>query len=268
LSVMQGRIFNATDKPVWAEPGQPEPAHRTVMLSAALARVLFPDQDPIGKHVLLWNNIDAEVVGIATDSLERGLDRGPALTVYLPYGRSGLPSEFLLEVRGDPMAVIPAVRSVIARLDPSLPVADIRTFDDVIHRSISLQRLNSSILAVFSGLALLLATFGIYSVLSYSVTSRIAEIGVRMALGASASGIVSMTVRQVLRPASLGVAIGAAAAYVLSGVLKSLLFGVPPFDLLTYAAVVALLFAMAVLASWAPARRAARTEPAMALRLE
>jgi putative ABC transport system permease protein len=230
--------------------------------------VLFPNEDPIGKHVLLWNHSDAEVVGVAGDSLERGLDRGPALTVYLPYGRVGLPSEFLLETRGDPMAVVQAVRSVVARLDPNLPVADIRTFDEVVNRSISSQRMNSFILAIFSGLALLLASFGIYSVLSYSVTSRTAEIGVRMALGANASGIVSMTVRQGLRPAFLGITIGGAAAYALSGFLKSLLFGVRPFDLITYAAVVALLLATAALASWSPAHRAARTDPVIALRLE
>jgi putative ABC transport system permease protein len=268
LPLLHGRIFNATDKPVSTERGQPEPAHRTVMLSAALAKMLFPNEDPIGKHVLLWNNIDAEAVGVAGDSLERGLDRGPALTVYLPYGRVALPSEFLLETRDDPMAVVRAVRSLVARLDPNLPVADVRTFDDVVNRSISSRRMNSFILAIFSGLALLLASFGIYSVLSYSVTSRTAEIGVRMALGASASGIVSMTVRLGLRPAFLGVTIGGAAAYALSGFLKSLLFGVRPFDLITYAAVVVLLLVMAALACWAPARRAARTDPAIALRLE
>lgn len=268
LPLLHGRRFNPSDKPVGAGRGQPEPAHRTVMLSAALAKALFPNEDATGKHVLLWNNIDAEVVGVAGDSLERGLDRGPALTVYLPYGRVALPSEFLLETRGDPMAVVPAVRSIIARLDRNLPVAEIRTFEDVVNRSISSQRMNSLILAIFSSLALLLASFGIYSVLSYSVTSRTAEIGVRMALGASASGIVSMTVRQGLRPAILGVTIGGAAAYALSSFLKSLLFGVRPFDLITYAAVVALLLAMAALASWAPARRAARTDPVIALRLE
>ncbi|HWC95459.1 MAG TPA: ABC transporter permease [Candidatus Sulfopaludibacter sp.] len=268
LPLLRGRIFDATDKSVSAERGQPEPTHRTVMLSAALEKVLFPNEDPIGKHVLLWNNRDAEVVGVAGDSLERGLDRGPALTVYLPYGRLGLPSEFLLETRGDPMAVVPAVRSVVARLDPNLPIADIRTFDDVVNRSISSQRLNTSILAIFSGLALLLASFGIYSVLSYSVTARTAEIGVRMALGANPSGIVGMTVRRGLRPAFLGVTIGGVAAYALSGFLQSLLFGIRPFDLITYAAVVALLLAIAALASWAPARRAARTDPVIALRLE
>ncbi len=273
VPLLRGRIFNGTDKPVWAERGQPPPAHRTVILSAALAKTLFPAEDSIGKNVLLWTGqggggFEAEVVGVAGDSLERGLDRGPALTVYLPYGRASLPSEFVVETRGDPMVVVPAVRAIIARLDPDLPIADIRTFGDVVNRSVSSQRMSSLIFATFSGLALLLASFGIYSVVSYSVTARTSEIGLRMALGASAPAILSTTVVQGLRPALLGISIGGVAAYALSGFLKSLLFGVRPFDLVTYTAVAALLLVMAALACWAPARRAARTDPIIALRLE
>ncbi len=273
LPLLRGRIFDGTDRPVWAERGQPQPAHRTIILSAALAKTLFPAEDSIRKHVLLWTGqggggLDAEVVGVAGDSLERGLDRGPALTVYLPYGRIGLTSEFVLETRGDPMAVVPTVRAIIARLDPNLPLAEIRTLNDVVDRSVSSQRMNSVIVATFSGLALLLASFGIYSVLSYSVTSRTAEIGLRMALGANAAWILRTTVVQGLRPVLLGVGIGGLAAYALSGFLKSLLFGVRPFDLVTYTAVGALLLLMAAIACWAPARRAAKTDPVIALRLE
>ena len=273
LPLLRGRIFNGADKPVWAEENQPPPAHRTVILSAALAKTLFPTEDCVGKHVLLWSGqggggFDAEVVGVVGDSLERGLDRGPALTVYLPYGRIGLPTEFVVQTRGAPMAAVPAVRAIIARLDPNLPIGDISTFDDVVNRSVSPQRMNSVVLGTFGGLALLLASFGIYSVLSYSVTSRRAEIGVRMALGAGASGIVSTTIIQGLRPALLGIGIGVVTAYALSAFLKSLLFGVRSFDLVTYAGVAALLLLTAALACWAPARRAARTDPAIALRLE
>ena len=166
------------------------------------------------------------------------------------------------------MAVVPTARAIIARLDPNLPIADIRTFDDVVSRSVSPQRLNSFILATFSGLALLLASVGMYSVLSYSVTSRAAEIGLRMALGATPSAILRTTVVQALRPALLGIGIGGLGAYLLSGFFKSLLFGVPRFDAVTYAAVAALLFVSATLACWAPARRATQTDPVFALRLE
>ena len=271
LPLLRGRNFNNTDKPVWAERGQPPPSHRTVMLSSALAKLLFPNEDPIGKHTLLWKGqggLDAEVVGVVGDSLERGLDHGPALTVYLSYGRVGVPSEFVLETRGNPMAVVPAVRAVIKRLDPNLPLADIRTFDDVVSRSVSSQRMNSFVLVTFSGFALLLASMGIYGVLSYSVSRRTSEIGLRMALGASESSILRITIGQGLLPVLVGITIGGALAAWLSRYLTSLLFDVQPFDLSTYAAVSALLLVTAALACFVPGRRAMRTDPAIALRLE
>jgi len=271
LPLLGGRNFNETDKPVWAERGQAPPSHRTVMLSSALAKLLFPNEDPVGKHTLLWKGqggLDAEVVGVVGDSLERGLDHGAALTVYLPYGRVGVPSEFVIETRGDPMAVVPSVRAVIKRLDPNLPLADIRTFDDVVSLSVSSQRMNSVVLVTFSGFALLLASLGIYGVLSYSVSRRTSEIGLRMALGASESSILRITVGQGLLPVLVGITIGGAIAAWLSRYLKSLLFGVQPFDLSTYAAVSALLFVTAALACFVPCRRAMRTDPAIALRLE
>ncbi len=273
LPLLHGRNFNETDRPVWAERGQMPPSHRTVMLSSALAKLLFPNEDPIGKHTLLWKgeqggSLDAEVVGVAGDSLERGLDQGPALTVYLPWGRVAVPSEFVLETRGNPTAVVPAVRAIIKSLDPTLPVADIRAFDDVVSRSVSPQRMNSVILGTFSGFALLLACSGIYGVLSYSVSRRASEIGLRMALGASESSILRMTVGQGLLPALAGIAIGGTVAALLSRYLKPLLFGVQPFDLSTYAGVSALLLLTAALACFVPGRRAMRTDPAIALRLE
>jgi putative ABC transport system permease protein len=272
LPLLRGRNFNESDKPVWAERGQPQPSHRTVILSSALVKLLFPNEDPLGKHTLLWKGqdggLDAEVVGVAGDSAERGLGRPPALTVYLPYGRVGVPSEFVLQTRGDPMAVVPAVRALVTHLDPNLPLGDIRTFDEVVSRSVSSQRMNSVVLTSFSGFALLLASLGIYGVLSYSVSRRTSEIGLRMALGASESGILSMTVGQGLLPALLGIAIGGGLAYWLSRYLKSLLFGVQPFDLFTYAAVSVLLLVTAALACVLPGRRAMRTDPAIALRLE
>jgi putative ABC transport system permease protein len=269
--LLRGRNFNQTDKPVWTEPGQPEPSHRTVMLSAALARLLFPNEDAIGKHALLWKgqfNRDADVVGIVGDSVERGLDQGPALTVYLPYGRVAVPSEFVIETRGDPIRAFPAVRALIKRLDPNLPIGEVRSFDQVISRSISPQRMNSFVLTSFGGFALLLASLGIYGVLSYFVRHRTAEIGLRMALGASEWEILKMIVAQGFLPALLGIAVGGAIACWLSRYLKSLLFHVQPIDLLTYAAVSALLLLTAALACVVPCHRAMRTDPAIALRLE
>lgn len=271
LPLLRGRNFNQTDKPVWAEPGQPQPSHRTVMLSSALARLLFPNEDAIGKHTVLWKgqfNRDAEVVGVVGDSVERGLDQGPALTVYLPYGRIALPSEFVIETRGDPMRAFPAVRTLIKQLDPNLPVGEVRSFDQVISRSISSQRMNSIVLTTFGGFALLLASLGIYGVLSYFVRRRTAEIGLRIALGASEWGILKIVVAQGLLPVLFGIALGGTIACWLSRYLKSLLFGVQPIDLLTYAAVSALLLITAALACFVPGHRAMKTDPAIALRLE
>lgn len=272
LSILHGRNFDKFDKPVWAEPGQPQPSRRTVILSSALAKLLFAKEDPIGKHALLWKGqsggFDAEVVGVASDSLERGLDHPPALTVYLPYGRVGVPSEFILRTHGDPMSIVPVVRAVVRQLDPNLPLGNIRNFDEVVSRSVSSQRMNSVVLIIFSGFALLLASLGIYGVLSYSVGRRTSEIGLRMALGASQSGILSMTVGQGLVPAFLGIAVGGVLAAWLSRYLKSLLFGVEPFDLPIYAAVALLLLVAAAIACLVPGRRAMRTDPATALRLE
>ncbi|HUK17300.1 MAG TPA: ABC transporter permease [Bryobacteraceae bacterium] len=271
LPLLHGRNFNSTDKPVWDEPGQPMLSHRTVMFSSALAMLLFPNEDPIGKHTILWKgqfNRDAEVVGVVGDSLERGLDHGPALTVYIPYGRVAVPSEFVVDTRGDPKTVFPDVRALIQRLDPNLPIGEVRSFDEVISHSISPQRINSIVLTTFGGFALLLASFGIYGVLSYLVRRRTAEIGLRMALGASEWDILKMIVAQGLLPALLGITLGGAIACWLSRYLKSLLFGVQPIDLLTYAAVSGMLLVTAAFACFVPGHRAMKTDPAIALRLE
>jgi hypothetical protein len=149
-----------------------------------------------------------------------------------------------------------------------LPVADIRSFQEVVSRSVAPQRFNAILLGVFSGLALLLATTGIYGVLSYSMSRRTSEIGLRLALGASASSILRMTMLQGMRPALLGIGLGAVGAWWLSGYLATLLFDIKPFDILTYAAVAALLLATALAACYLPSRRAMRIDPAVALRIE
>ncbi len=242
-----------------------------MILSQRLAKRLFPNEDPIGRHVTLWksqSNRDAEVVGVVADSRERGLAKESALTVYIPWGANALTTEFVAETRGNPLALAAALRSIMKELDPDVPVADISTFEEVADRSVAPQRLNAALLGVFSGLALLLAMAGIYGVLSYSMTRRTPEIGLRVALGASRGDILRMTVLQGLRPALAGIAIGALGAYWLTRYLETLLFGVKPFDAITYGAVAALLLATALVACYAPGRRATRIDPAVTLRVE
>jgi predicted permease len=261
LPLLRGRVFDENDKPVWAERGQPDPTRR-IVISDRLAKLIFPNEDPIGKHVILWkgqSNRDAEVIGVVGDSRERGLTSDPTLTVYLPYGRNALTTEFVAHTRGNANDLAPVVRSI---------VADVRSFQEVVSRSVAPQRFNAILLGVFSGLALLLATTGIYGVLSYSMSRRTSEIGLRMALGASASGIMRMTMLQGMRPALLGIGLGAAGAWWLSRYLTTLLFDIKPFDFLTYAAVAALLLATALAACYLPGRRVMRIDPAVALRIE
>jgi predicted permease len=270
LPLIAGRLFDEGDKPVWPEPGQPAPARR-VIISDRLAKLIFPGQSAVGKHATLWKgqgNLDAEVIGVVGDSRERGLASKPTLTVYLPYGRNALTTEFVVHTRGNPLAVVPTVRSIVAGLDRNLPVADVRSFEEVVQRSVAPQRLNAMVLAVFSGLALLLATTGIYGVLSYSMSRRTSEIGLRMALGASRRDILGMTIRQGMRPALLGTLLGAIGAVWVTRYFTTLLFGIKPFDSLTYAAVAALLLVTALIACYLPGLRATRTDPTVALRIE
>jgi predicted permease len=270
LALLRGRIFDENDKPVWSDHGQPVPQRR-VILSDRLAKLIFGSTDPIGKHVTLWkgqSNLDAEVAGVMADSRERGVTSEPALTVYLPYGRNALASEFIVHTRGNPLALANTVRSIIGNLDPNLPVADVRSFEEVVHRSVVPQLFNTALLSVFGGLALLLAVSGIYGVLSYAISRRTSEIGLRVALGASSSQILKMAMSEGMKPVLAGVALGIAGALALSRYLAALLFGITPSDLATYCAVSLLLIATALFACYVPGRRAMNTDPSTALRIE
>ena len=270
LPLLRGRLFDEADKPVWSVRGQPVPLRR-VVISERLAKLLFPNEDAVGRHVALWKgqgNLDAEVVGVVGDMLERGLNSGPTLTVYLPYGSNALVGEFVVHTRGNPVSLLPTIRAIIAEIDANLPIADARSLEEVVHRSVAPQRLNTVLLGVFSGLALLLATMGIYGVLSYSMTHRTSEIGLRVALGASSGGILRMTLAQGMRPVVAGLALGAVSAWWLSRYFTTLLFGIKPLDVPTYIAVAALLLGTALLACYLPGRRAMRIDPVVALRTE
>jgi putative ABC transport system permease protein len=270
LPLLRGRDFNENDPSIWPEPNQPEPVRR-VIISDRLAKLLFPNEDPIGKHVTLWKSArdwDAEVIGVVANSRERSLASGPTLTVYLPPSHNAIPTNFVAQTRGNPHDLAPIVRSIISDIDPNLPVANVRTFEEMISRSVAPQRFNAILLGIFSGLALLLATTGIYGVLSYSMSRRTSEIGLRMALGASAGNIMRLTMIQGMKPALLGVGLGAIGAWWLSRYLTALLFGIKPFDVITYAAVAALLLATALFACYLPGRRAMRIDPSVALRAE
>lgn len=270
LPLLRGRVFDEHDPSVWAEPGMPQPARR-VILCERLAKTLFADGDPIGKSVALWkgqSSGSAEVIGVVADSHERGPKSGDTFTVYLPYGRNALTSEFVVHTRGNPLNLVGPIRSILGKLDANLPLTDLRSFEEVVNLSLSPQKFNTIVLSIFGGLALLLAVAGIYGVLSYSMSRRTAEIGLRVALGASGASILRLTVLQGMGPVLAGVVLGAVGASALSHSFAALLFGVKPFDLATYTAVTALLLITAVAASYVPGRRAMRVDPIVALRNE
>ena len=160
------------------------------------------------------------------------------------------------------------MRAIVGELDSNLPVTGLRSFEEVVYRSLSPQRFNVVLLTAFGGLALLLAVSGIYGVLAYTVNRRIAEIGLRVALGASRANVLGIVLRQGMRPALVGMLLGSVGAWWLSRYLETLLFGIKPFDVFTYVMVAALLIATALLACVLPARRAMRIDPAGALRME
>jgi putative ABC transport system permease protein len=204
------------------------------------------------------------------------LDEQNRPTVYMPYSqipkgsveRTGRNVHLALRTVGDPSGVVNGLRSLVTSLDAELPIFAVRDMNSLLSATVAPRRFNMFLLAVFAGLALLLAAVGIYGVMSYSVNQYTHEIGIRMALGATAKTVVSMVLRQGMALVLAGVAVGVAAALALTRVMKSLLFGVDPVDPPTFVAVSLLLALIAFLATYVPARRATRVDPIEALRYE
>lgn len=271
LTVRAGRAFTAQDPSLFQDDDGKEAPVRRVILSYALAQRLFPDSDAIGKPVMLWkgqSNLPAEVVGVVENNYERGLAAGPGLTVYFPYAANVIPGQFVVHTKSEPLALVPDVRSLINSIDPNLPISDIRALADIVDQSVAPQRLNARLLGLFSIVSLILAATGIYGVLSFSISRRTSEIGLRLALGASAREILTMAIAQGLRPALIGIVVGGAASWWLSRYLETLLVGVERFDAVTYVLVIGVMLASALLASYAPGMRAMKTDPMIALRAD
>lgn len=268
LRLQKGRLFDQHDEWIWGKPGEASPI-RHVVISERLARTLFRDTDPLGQHVILWkgqSSGDADVIGVVSDMRERGLSSNMAMTVYLPDGLQAVPSDFIVHTQANPTSLVPSIRAALAGLDPNLPISGVRTFEEVINRSVAQNRFNTVGLAVFACIALLLAATGIYGVLAYSMSRRASEIGLRVALGASTSSILRMTLTQGMRPVFAGLAVGAVAAGWLSSSFTSLLYGVNPLDAVTYASVAAVLLLAALLACYLPGRKALGVDPTIVLR--
>ena len=257
----------------------------SVVVNEALARKYWPDQNPIGKQILLAppenllppNLLPAGVheqkftiVGVVADAHYVGLDAAPQPMVYASirqHDTSGNPS-FTVRTTGDPKALVSSIRSEIAQIDKGLPMANVTTMEEIMSSSVAQPRLEAVLLGLFGGLAMALAAVGIYGVMSYSVSERTSEIGIRMALGASPASILRMVCKQGLVLTAIGLAAGLGLALGLTRLMSKLLFGVSPTDPMTFVVIVVLLAVVALLACYVPARRATKVDPLVALRYE
>lgn len=263
IPLLRGRLFNSGDAP---------DAQHVAVISESLARQRWPDEDPLGK-LIQFGNMDGNlklftIVGVVGDVREYGLDAAPRPTFYGYYKQRPF-SSFSVVLHGSAQetAIISAARDVLRQMDPNLPPR-FRTVNEIVSASIADRRFNLSLLGAFAGTALLLALMGIYGVTAYSVTQRTQEIGVRMALGAQPANIFRMIMLEGLLLASFGVAIGLAGAFGLTRLIRSMLFGIPAHDPVTFAIAAAFLALMALAACYFPARRATKVDPMVALRYE
>ncbi len=282
LRLVQGRVFSDLDH-TGSSPA--------IILNRAAVKEFLPDGDPLGKRVMLGvpqnlltpgmlpPGLDrftwATVVGVVEDARHFGVQGGtPPPSVYVPL-RQGWDfpqlrrSMFLLvRTKGEPTALAPDLRAVVRSLDSDLPLERIAPMDMIVGETMQGARFNTILLGIFAGVALLLAAVGIYGVVSWNVTQRTREIGVRLALGAEPGSVLRLVVRQSMTVVGLGLVLGTAGALATAELMRSLVFGLSPFDPLTFVCVLVVLGGSALLACWLPSRRAARVDPLVALRTE
>ena len=267
IRLIKGRDFNARDD-LNARP--------VAIINETLARRFFPNEDPIGKRIR--PDITAgpgdppmrEIIGVVSDVRYRSLTADVPPEVYMPYPQFTISTGMWIALRTDvdPRGLIIAARTEVQALDKELPVFEVKTLDQYVRGAVAHPRFNALLLLLFAGVALLLTAVGLYGVISYSVTQRTHEIGVRRALGAQTHDVLKLVVKQGMKLTMIGVLLGLGGALTLTRLLQTLLFGVSATDPLTFAVIVLLLIAVALVACWVPARRAAKVDPMTALRFE
>ena len=239
---------------------------RTSVINQTMARRYFPDRSPLGQ-IIQNPHGKSEVVGVVADVHNQGLDTEPRKQVYLPLRQSPTAGMAVVaRTNQDPAQMANAIQRAIWDVDPGQPIYELSTMEQILARAVFLPRLSTTVLATFAGAALLLAALGIYGVLSYSVSQRTREIGLRMALGASGGNTIAMIVRSSVLMVALGGVIGLVAATLLARSMEGLLFGVEPFDVPSFTMAAATLLLAGVLASVLPALRTTRVDPVVALR--
>jgi predicted permease len=264
IRLIEGRYFDDRD-------GAGAPL--AVMVNQTTARTYWPGESALGHRVKPGFQGDwRTVVGVVEDVKNAGLDKPTATELYIPYLQTaglGLRTGYVIvRAKGDAARMVGPSRGVIHEIDSSLPVAEVRTMDEVLSSAQARPRFLTLLLTMFSGVALVLAAVGIYGVISYSVAQRTNEFGIRMAMGAGPRDVLRMVLGQGLVLGIIGVALGAAGALALTRLIRGLLFGISSFDPLTFLVMAALLTAVTLAACWVPARRATRVDPMVALRYE
>ena len=271
IPLRQGRFFSEHDAP---------DSQLVVIVDEKMAQRFWPNEDPVGKRLTLtfFPGKIREIVGVVGDIKDRGLDSAePAAMLYVPLTQltapptvtwRSFPLWLMVRAHSDAASITPSTINAIHQLKSELPISDVLTMEDFIASTLSQQRFNMLLLAVFAGVALALAAIGIYSVLAYTVRRRVREIGIRMALGARTSDVVQMVMSEGMKPTALGIAIGVAGALALGRLISTLVYGVKPTDLGTFTTVSLVLVFVSFLASVIPAYRATRVEPVTTLRDE
>ena len=264
IPLKRGRLFTDGDR-----KGTPLVA----LISESCARTLFPNQDPIGKHIQIGGRHDDKewmtIVGVVGDVQQYGLDQPSNMAAYIPLAQD-LSFAYNVAVRttGDPRRMEQTVRQAFLSADNTQPVFHVRPLEDYVAESLAARRFTLMLLGLFGGLALALASVGIYGVISYTVSLRTREFGIRMALGAARKDVLQMVLRQGLKLAARGLVLGIVASVVFTRFLTALLFQVKPADMMTTLAVLLMLAAVALLANYLPAHRASHVDPNVALRYE
>jgi putative ABC transport system permease protein len=269
IPIGAGRSFERTDN---ASQG------KVAIVNEALAKRIWKGQNPIGQRVRppggsfgAGDDVWHTVIGVAKDVRQRGVERPAGAELYVSLDQHGVapPSmNVVMRTTLPPVALSGTIARAVREVDPAVPIVRLRDMDSVFAESIRRPRLLAQLLGAFGGLALLLAAIGTYGVLSYMVTERGREIGIRVALGAARSDVLTQIIKQGLQVTLLGVAIGLAGALGVNRLIASLLFGVQPTDIVTIAFVIATITAVAAVASWLPAWRASRLDPNVVLRDE